>query len=990
MRRILFTFLLSLVSAISVLAQNDAMFVYRNDGVINAFLKSDVDSLRLSRLDLDSVYHENYVVQEVWTIDSIYRVPLEVVDSVSFVAPPTIYKSDVIDLAENLADYIIGAENKVLRLKSNTPSKLIPRKNDKLIFLQTSDVLPNGFAGTVVSVNMSASSIDVVCEQAYIEDIFESFCSVKTFVGYADNTEEHGANQRLSSPQQIVYNPVDTYIPIGPIKFSQSHELALHVTPDSDLAFKGGIDFSLTVEPSFRIHTFLIVGENQGVYFNGSVTGNWVQSSTTSIYGGLEFQHEFLNPVINAPIIPDILNFYINPGAFIRANAMVTSTVKTTKNYSFGMAYDFSSKGESVVKPTLGGRLVSSTEDVEGSLDGNIAIGMYLELGFNLMSRDISRACVRGEVGVQLSGNFVLRNSDINNAEKETKLYERLKASSVEFGPFFNVALVASVLNADATLAQLQMSGDCIRRDLVPTFKNTRLSRASGTRNSLDAYTELYGNCIFEVPVGYKLFDSNMKEVAEITAASPYNNQPSTFNYTFTGLKSGEQYTVYPKVRVLGHDILANPKAVYNVVLPKVTNFEQTNSYYSEKSYYNDGQLYDYKYEAATTVEIESLEGVTDWGYVYKDPNGNEKHISLMQYGTSYTDTRYAYYRNEPYSSACLYGYVKYKGDNEYYYEDPYDYPLAHTDFEATIEELWSNYEIYARDSNGEGYVQYSLSALTSASSLDDAEDWGIYLYDDKSNEYKIFSYRDNEYEMQEGCVYLEWDVPEDSYEEFDDVKFYAMKGIEMGVYKKLIPTADMINPVYIFGAPLVFEFSYDQKPSVTFENNEVYVQPYSNGVQYYVEYEGTSYFTATGTLWMKDLKIKQTFGDGYTGYTSDALDFGDIKTWWYKYSGGYYTNSLDAYNTFEAEVYLKNGSTIKGTNYVIWNYGETQVIDYGGNRTRQRIQNANSSTPYVLRMEDKECDLPIIGSIHCEMKEDQPLGDANARKLIPLRGQVW
>ena len=43
-----------------------------------------MDSVRHSRLNLDSMLHADYVVQEVWTADSVYRVPLAAIDSVSF------------------------------------------------------------------------------------------------------------------------------------------------------------------------------------------------------------------------------------------------------------------------------------------------------------------------------------------------------------------------------------------------------------------------------------------------------------------------------------------------------------------------------------------------------------------------------------------------------------------------------------------------------------------------------------------------------------------------------------------------------------------------------------------------------------------------------------------------------------------------------------------------------------------------------------------
>ena len=55
-RRIVFLMLLTFIGC-GAMAQNDAMYIYRNDGVINAFLKAEIDSVRHSPLDLDSVMH---------------------------------------------------------------------------------------------------------------------------------------------------------------------------------------------------------------------------------------------------------------------------------------------------------------------------------------------------------------------------------------------------------------------------------------------------------------------------------------------------------------------------------------------------------------------------------------------------------------------------------------------------------------------------------------------------------------------------------------------------------------------------------------------------------------------------------------------------------------------------------------------------------------------------------------------------------------------
>ena len=84
MKRLIASILLLAAFLCSAKAQNDAMFVYRNDGASNAFLKSAVDSMVCSQIDLDSLMHSDYVVQEIWTADSVYRIPLAVIDSIGF------------------------------------------------------------------------------------------------------------------------------------------------------------------------------------------------------------------------------------------------------------------------------------------------------------------------------------------------------------------------------------------------------------------------------------------------------------------------------------------------------------------------------------------------------------------------------------------------------------------------------------------------------------------------------------------------------------------------------------------------------------------------------------------------------------------------------------------------------------------------------------------------------------------------------------------
>lgn len=97
MKRIILTIMIIVISLCKLMAQNDAIYVYRSDGGFDAFLKSDIDSIVYSHYDNNRVYHSDWQMQEVHTSDSIYRISLAVIDSVSFVAPQTIVNKAVLN-----------------------------------------------------------------------------------------------------------------------------------------------------------------------------------------------------------------------------------------------------------------------------------------------------------------------------------------------------------------------------------------------------------------------------------------------------------------------------------------------------------------------------------------------------------------------------------------------------------------------------------------------------------------------------------------------------------------------------------------------------------------------------------------------------------------------------------------------------------------------------------------------------------------------------
>lgn len=159
------------------------------------------------------------------------------------------------------------------------------------------------------------------------------------------------------------------------------------------------------------------------------------------------------------------------------------------------------------------------------------------------------------------------------------------------------------------------------------------------------------------------------------------NGDGGMIEYSYNSLKPGTcyNYATYYADKTNGISLLGGTKT-FTTLVPKVeiTDFKVIHSQYSDNEFVNDGINYSYKYHCSTSVRLNVDGEVDDWGYIYRDPQGKDTTISLKSFGSSYTDTRYAYYRNSSTSTVTLFGYIKYKDNNETYYEEPQTFDLKY------------------------------------------------------------------------------------------------------------------------------------------------------------------------------------------------------------------------------------------------------------------------------------------------------------------------
>ena len=154
------TLLLSVFSVQTVNAQTvqDALYIFRNDGQFNAFFFGDINRIEYSKIDTLGVEQDDYIVQEVYALDTLYRIPLNAIDSIAFVTPEKKYKADVFRPDKSIADYIVASDSiNWIRLASNTPSTMIPKVGNKLFIEEESKYIPDGFVGLVTSVDQATN-----------------------------------------------------------------------------------------------------------------------------------------------------------------------------------------------------------------------------------------------------------------------------------------------------------------------------------------------------------------------------------------------------------------------------------------------------------------------------------------------------------------------------------------------------------------------------------------------------------------------------------------------------------------------------------------------------------------------------------------------------------------------------------------------------------------------------------------------------------------
>lgn len=695
----LFLIISLVIVTLSGISQNigDVFYIYRNDGQFNAFFRDEVISIEYSYEDAEGNTYDEIMTQIVYTPDSIYRIPLAAIDSVGFTQPETVYREGSIPLEGELFDYLIHVEESTLVFDLVLPESLMPSVGDKLVATDITEKLPNGFVGIVRSVTIGTDGIYVNCENIELSE------AVSRYYGVYEVVAGSGGQTRVRGPRRAMHDNViyNEDLPFGRMNIQLG--LSGFVTEKDIFDINAKNTFDITYTPEIRIkitrvvddlllrsHTNLLVITDIDADVEYEVSGEAQKEWKKSFFPNQDFL------IAGIPV-------YVDLGA------------KASLSGEIATAFSFKSLAHIVTDityfdvsmlPTIGNAISPIVNRVGG--DVNITM-MDLEwdyLGF----RAEFKPCIYGRIGlsaishkagwvggefdfgIKATGELMFDVDRIRNAEPGTAVYDELKdLAKIDIKPYIGAHFMAAAFD-DRYVFSLGKDfdtplGTWYQGRILPGFSETKATAMSDTRASVTA--NVTNDCFIPYTVGFSLYDEDNNHID--TKIYEANRKPVKYwtrnafkSYTceFTGLSKEKKYKVYPVIRFFGkYDMLCSPSANLIMAFPvELSDFKVIKKQYKRGAFANDGQTYDYQFVVSVTATLSDADDVHDWGYVYRDPNGREKKISLVQpsgYGTTYTDTRWAYYRNGTPPFVCtLIPYVEYVGSDELVYGKLHDYPL--------------------------------------------------------------------------------------------------------------------------------------------------------------------------------------------------------------------------------------------------------------------------------------------------------------------------
>lgn len=551
-------FLLLLLSFVTIVTysqshKNESLFVYRNDGGFDAFFQTDIDSITYSHIGADSLYHADYQMQLVHTTDSIYRIPLSVIDSVSLVKPEPVLNADVFLLTAAHDPYLMDADTLLFTLKAGAPASMCPKKGNVVVSAYDCKAFPHGIMARVLSVNCAIDgSQRYVCGKASLEDIYDRLvvyekCAID---------EAWQAAARRKAMEQI-----DT-----------SRDFTLWDSDFEQEITASGTTTNISAHDAATATITIKLVRGQSSYFRFDLRNDFKSSvsfnanSTACIEKEWQLGRTLMLPRIAIPGTVFWLTPRFSLYGYLSEQGEVNLDFGAHLNRSdmFSLICENGKWSHDYKPKTSAGLDVASL-----SMRGSVEVGLRPDIQFGLCGSATGFGFVY-RVGLKESVDFKFDALEyVQNGGTYAALRDSYARTTIpqSVNAYAHIGLFGPSMRWDMPTFKMepQWGSD---KYMLPLFGETAATIGKDYR-SVVLQTDVSRDLLLPVELGYSVFDKDENLVGRKYLDIKYlNSNEWPFNGVetyFTELESCKTYTAYPTVRIMTMEMTAIPSKEFEI-----------------------------------------------------------------------------------------------------------------------------------------------------------------------------------------------------------------------------------------------------------------------------------------------------------------------------------------------------------------------------------------------------------------------------------------
>ena len=594
-----------------------ALYNYRNDGDFNAWLNIDIDSITYSRIDTLGVEHDDIVVQEVWTPDSLYRIPMEAIDSIGFRAPAPVMRDGIFYLRDYHAAHTLAIDSLTLYFDDGIKADSLPSIGQVVLHGVFTHPYEEGFAGKVKEIKSNSNGIVVICEQVAIGDIFKRLVMIgKASSDIESDSDVKRARRGLSDPWVNIEDndviPIDLdeksfevfdglfkvtspYPKLTCTYYVYISELYYELYAKADLYHKD-LTYSLSVTTD-QLNTlgeygkfFKALTSEQGLdswlneKFNNSLDKYLKEQEEEEKLA----QEEILKKVWKTKKvdIPIIGNGVLNLSLMVAPMLKIKGKLEADAEFKTDAWQSMDLKISGITALPSPGHIkdfnASFRQDpiksakVDFKAKGTLTLGLTALLNINLIHRNVLYAGIGGEFGVDETG--ILDVTLLDTEQPDMNAYDRLKDTQIKISYYAKVHPEIGISPLDI----FHLSGhkfDVFSKDyfhyIMPHFTEPALPKFGNStwlnKNPLGFYTTASKDVFIPCHIGMRITDNEGKSIKEYTNTYRYWTEDEWVNtpldIDISDLPRGASYKCYPTISFFGWKPF-NAGPVHNFAVP--------------------------------------------------------------------------------------------------------------------------------------------------------------------------------------------------------------------------------------------------------------------------------------------------------------------------------------------------------------------------------------------------------------------------------------